>query len=133
MIEPQPPELERQGVDLLVVDDDEDARDMLAALAERAGYSVKTASNGLEALHILEQTRPSVILLDVCMPVMDGATFRQEQRRNRDWVRIPTVVVTGAAEEPTLDVGVVAALRKPLRARDLLAMLARFCPRDAAS
>ena len=98
---------------------------MLSLVLARAGYTVITAANGREALEVLRTMRPEMILLDVCMPVMDGAQFRQEQRRNRDWLRIPTVVMTGAADEPVLDVAVELALRKPIKSRDLLAIVAR--------
>ena len=115
---------------VLVVDDDLDTRELLATLLEDAGYTVATAANGLEALRYLHAHRPELILLDVCMPVMDGATFRQHQRRNPSWLRIPTVVMTGAYEEPQLDLAVDEALRKPVGARRLLAIVARHCDPD---
>jgi two-component system OmpR family response regulator len=120
-------EPEGKSVAVLIVDDDEDARDMLAVLIERAGYSVTTAANGREALDRLRTLKPELILLDVCMPVMDGPTFRQEQRRHWEWLRIPTVVMTGAAEEPVLDVAVEQALRKPVHAAQVLALVGRHC------
>jgi CheY-like chemotaxis protein len=116
-------------VSVLVVDDDEDAREILAAIIRKAGYSVTTARDGREALACLHACRPELILLDVIMPNMDGASFRQEQRRNRDWIRIPTIVMTGVAEEPVLDVGVEDALRKPISSRRLLEIIARRCTR----
>lgn len=116
-------------VDVLVVDDDDDARETLADLIRKAGYSVATAHDGREALDCLARVRPNLILLDVVMPVMDGATFRQEQRRHRDWLRIPTIVMTGVADEPMLDVAIEDTLRKPIRARQLVEIVARHCPR----
>ena len=112
---------------MLVVDDDDESRDMLASVLANEGYSVATAADGLEALDLLESIRPELILLDVQMPRCDGAQFRQTQRRNRDWIRIPTVVMTGVEEEPVLDVGVELALRKPIRRHDVLALAARYC------
>src|SRR5262249_29388011 len=109
------------------VDDDEDARMLLAALIERAGYSVATARDGREALHILDTVRPDLILLDVCMPNMDGPTFRQEQRRNRDWIHIPTIVMTGADEEPIPALAVEETRRKPVRKDDVLQLVASHC------
>ena len=116
-------------VSVLVVDDDPEARDMMDAVITAAGYSVVTAANGLEALQRLHVVRPELILLDVCMPICDGAEFRQQQRRNRQWIKIPTVVMTGVEDEPVLDVGVEEALRKPIRARDLRALVGRYCTR----
>ncbi len=118
---------EPRKVAVLVVDDDEDSRELIAELIGYAGYSVITAGNGREAIERLQQYKPELILLDVVMPEMDGARFRQEQRRHREWIRIPTVVMTGAADEPVLDVGVEQALRKPVTAKTLLAIVARHC------
>jgi CheY-like chemotaxis protein len=119
-------------VSILIVDDDDDARDMLSLVLARSGYTVATARNGREALDMLHTIRPEMILLDVCMPVMDGAQFRQEQRRNREWIRIPTVVMTGAAEEPVLDVAVELALRKPVTSQQLLSIVARHATPKAS-
>ncbi len=116
----------------LVVDDDEDSRMMLAEIIERAGYTVATVGDGRQALEVLQSIRPEVILLDVCMPEMDGPTFRQVQRRNRAWLSIPTIVMTGAAEEPMLDLAVEETLRKPVQMKDVLAIVQRHCTRRSA-
>jgi CheY-like chemotaxis protein len=116
-------------VSVLVIDDDDEARDMMDAVLGSAGYTVVTAANGSEALELLHRVRPELILLDVCMPICNGAEFRQQQRRNREWIRIPTIVMTGVEDEPVLDVAVEEALRKPIRASELLAIAARHCTR----
>src|SRR6185503_13456436 len=90
---------DRNDVSVLVVDDDVDTREMVEQLLTAANYSVVTASDGREALELLETIRPALILLDVQMPVMDGAEFRQQQRRDPALLRIPTVVISGAASE----------------------------------
>jgi CheY-like chemotaxis protein len=120
----------RREVSVLVVDDDEETRDLLAVMLERAGYSVATACDGLEALAALRSIRPRLILLDIQMPVMNGAEFREAQRRDPELIRIPTVVMTGSKEEPILDVAVVDALAKPFPTSALLQILGRFCERD---
>ena len=112
---------------VLIIDDDDDTRELIAAAIAKAGYSVATARDGREALGVLETVQPELILLDLCMPIMDGPTFRQEQRRNRDWIHIPTIVMTGANEEPLLDLAVEETRRKPMRRDDLLALVARHC------
>jgi CheY-like chemotaxis protein len=73
-----------------------------------------------------------MILLDIQMPVMDGAEFRQAQRRNPELLRVPTVVMTGSKEEPLLDMSVVETLIKPFRRDELLAIVARYCDRRTA-
>src|SRR5678815_4049235 len=114
-------------VSVLIVDDDADTRELLDVALVRAGYSVATASNGREALAILRTIRPEMILLDIQMPVMDGAEFRQAQRRDQDLIKIPTVVMTGSREEPVLDIAVAETLTKPFRVKDLLAIVGRHC------
>lgn len=116
-----------RSVNVLVIDDDIDTHDMLGVLLAHAGYSVATASNGREALGMLTSIRPAVILLDVEMPVMTGAEFRQEQRRDPDLIRIPTIVMTGSKEEPHLDPGVAEVLHKPFRSAALIAVISRYC------
>ena len=121
------PEPALEHVAVLVVEDEQDTRALLALVVSRAGYSVRTAENGREALDLLKTIRPSLILLDVQMPVMDGAEFRQAMRRDRSLLTIPTVVLTGAAVEPMLDIAVDEALRKPVKSADLLAIVRRHC------
>lgn len=118
-----------RGAAVLIVDDDRDARDGLAAIIERAGYSVATASDGREALAVMRAAPPELIFLDICMPGVDGAQFRQAQRRNRAWLQVPTVVMTGSSEEPQLDLAVVETLHKPVKPSALLALVARHCTR----
>jgi CheY-like chemotaxis protein len=111
---------------ILIVDDDMDTHDALAELLEHAGFSVVWACNGREALTKLASMRPSMILLDVEMPVMNGAEFRQAQRRSQELIGIPTVVMTGSREEPMLDPGVAHVLRKPFRSAQLIETVRRF-------
>jgi CheY-like chemotaxis protein len=121
------PARDLERVSVLIVEDERDTRELLAVVISGAGYSVRTARNGRHAFEQLQSIRPSLILLDVQMPVMDGAEFRELVRRDRALLSIPTVVLTGAAVEPMLDLAVVEALRKPIRSDDLLAMVRRHC------
>ncbi len=120
-------DIELRRVSVLIVDDDPEARDMLAALIEKAGYSVAQACNGEEALALLQVVRPELIFLDVVMPIMDGRQFREEMRHHKELLAIPTVVMTGVDDEPLLDLAVIATLRKPVRARDLLRLVTEHC------
>jgi DNA-binding response OmpR family regulator len=88
---------------------------------------VATAGDGREALDLLASIRPELILLDLGMPIMDGAHFRQEQRRNAEWIRIPTIVMTGGHDEPQLDLAVEQTLRKPVHVQELLAIVRSHC------
>ena len=114
---------------VLIVDDDPDVRDMMDAVLTNAGYTVETATNGDEALKLLRSIRPELILLDIKMPTMDGAEFRQAQRREPELLRIPTVVMTAAPVEALLDLAVKETLRKPVGKAELLATVRRHCAR----
>jgi CheY-like chemotaxis protein len=68
---------------VLVVDDNEDAADSLAALLQLSGHEVFVAYDGQQALEVAEQVRPDVVLLDVSMPRMDGHEVARRLRRSR--------------------------------------------------
>jgi CheY-like chemotaxis protein len=123
----QPVQRALRAVSVLVVDDDIDTHDMLGVLLAHAGFSVATACNGREALALLSTIRPALILLDIEMPVMNGPEFRQAQRRDRELIQIPTIVMTGSREEPVLDPGIVDVLHKPFRSKQLISMVSRYC------
>jgi len=63
---------------VLVADDEEDIRSLVALRLRRAGYDVVTAADGEEALRLARQTKPDLLILDVSMPVMDGLTVCRE-------------------------------------------------------
>ena len=66
---------------ILVVEDAEPNRDLIAETLDRAGYRVESAADGLQAREKVRATRPDVIVLDLMMPVMDGWTFLQQFRK----------------------------------------------------
>src|SRR5258708_5881665 len=82
---------------VLVVDDDPDIRLLTEALLTAHGYHVILAAHGRDAIQCLRQRCPDLIVLDLNMPVMDGWTFRSEQRDLADQKRaaIPVLVMTG--------------------------------------
>jgi len=80
--------------DILVVDDDPDARARLRTVLTRNGWTVSEASNGKEALEVVATAPPQLILLDLTMPVMDGFTFLHELRARPGCTDIPVVVLT---------------------------------------
>jgi CheY-like chemotaxis protein len=85
-----------QGPPILLVDDDPDIREALAETLEDHGFTVATASNGVDALRQLRRmrTRPALVLLDLMMPVMDGYGFLDERRKDPTLASIPVVVIT---------------------------------------
>ena len=113
-----------EAEDILVVEDDGDARWALKALLEAEGYRVACAAHGGEALDYLRQSRPPrAILLDLSMPVMDGWTFRKQQQRVAAWAVIPVVLLS--AEEDlawqAASLGAAGYLHKPVEVERLLA------------
>jgi CheY-like chemotaxis protein len=84
------------GRSVLVVDDDDDIRELVTLLLGDEGYEVRDAANGHEALEILSSWRPGVILLDLMMPLMDGATFLARQQADSALVRIPVIMMSSS-------------------------------------
>jgi signal transduction histidine kinase/DNA-binding response OmpR family regulator len=79
---------------VLVIDDDPSLRALTRAMLEKEGRVVSEAGNGIEGLASMERERPSLILLDLMMPDMDGFAFAAEVRRHPEWRSIPIVVLT---------------------------------------
>ena len=122
-----------QPCDVLVVDDDAEIRESLVEVLEERGYHAVSVANGAQALAALRNgARPELILLDLMMPVMDGATFRRQQRAEPDLAGIPVVLISAFqdVDENARRLGVTAALRKPISFRDLLDTVKRFCRLD---
>ena len=84
----------RQDRPVLVVDDDVEVRQLLRRMLEPEGYAVVEAEHGRAALERLHDVSPSVVLLDLMMPEMDGFEFVAEFRRREAWREIPVIVVT---------------------------------------
>lgn len=85
---------------ILVIDDDCDIRESLRMILEDAAYRVAEAANGQEALDYMLAANPlpSLILLDLAMPVMDGREFRERQRAIPDLSAVPVFVLTAASD-----------------------------------
>src|SRR5437588_809924 len=84
---------------ILLVEDDTEIREEMAALLESEGYVVAQARNGQDALDQLkEMPAPCLILLDLMMPVMNGWDFRERQLADPSLKEIPTIIVSGAAQ-----------------------------------
>jgi CheY-like chemotaxis protein len=115
---------------ILVVEDDESVRDALVTVLQLEGYQVGEAMHGAEALAVLRNGFvPSLILLDLMMPVMDGWQFRREQMKDPRLAPIPVVVVSAhtRAEELAGSPGVADVLMKPVDFDRLLTVIQRFC------
>jgi CheY-like chemotaxis protein len=122
---------EHDSDQVLVVDDDVHIRYALVDALEDEGYRAICASNGAEALQVLREMPqpPSVILLDLMMPVMDGWQFRAQQQRDPRLSKIPVVVVSaiGNGMGEAFQVSASAYLKKPFLLQDLVATVGSFC------
>jgi CheY-like chemotaxis protein len=101
---------------VLVVDDDTSIRKMIIAALRRDGYRFLEAPNGREALDLMREARPDVVLLDLMMPVLSGWDVLKERRSDPDLSRIPVIVVS-ANRDPEVAMavggGICAFLPKP--------------------
>jgi CheY-like chemotaxis protein len=116
------------GALVVVVDDDFDIRAMLTMVLEIEGYRVLAAANGRDALEKLrDRPSPSLIVLDLMMPVMNGAQFRAAQRSSPELAAVPVVVLTGdgATAEMSATLDACAWLRKPIKLDTLLTTIRR--------
>jgi len=109
---------------VLIIEDDEPTRQVLARSLAKLGWTVVEAANGRPALEYLKNKRPNLILLDLMMPQMDGFEFLAELRNNEEYQSIPVVVLTSkdlSAEERALLSGKVERiLQKGTYSRDAL-------------
>ena len=114
---------------VLIVDDDADIREALADLLVERGFSVVTASHGAEALTLLRfmNAPPSIILLDIMMPVMDGYGFLAEQRLDPQLSGIPVAIITAGHSVDHARLGQSPLiLSKPINVSQLMATLRRI-------
>ena len=112
---------------VLVVDDDEAARDLLGRMLSREGFRVVTAAGGPDALRLATATPPDVITLDVRMPGMDGWQVLDTLKANPALADIPVVMVTMVEEQATgIALGAADYLTKPVDRDRLAAVMARY-------
>jgi DNA-binding response OmpR family regulator len=110
------------GITILVVDDEEEIRDLVASYLEREGYRILTAPDGASMWQDLEAHQVDLIVLDVLLPDADGFGLIRDLRRRRD---IPIILLTGKSEAVDrvvgLEIGADDYLCKPFELRELLA------------
>ena len=114
---------------ILVVEDDEDAREALVALLELKGYHAVPAGNGREALEYLQHARiPDLIILDLWMPIMNGWQFREEQAKDQRLAEVPVIVVTALSDRTNVNANEV--IIKPVDVEHLLNTVSHYCGRE---
>jgi two-component system cell cycle response regulator DivK len=117
---------------ILVVEDQEDNRQILRDLLSSAGYEMSEAENGVEALAAVARQRPDLILMDIQLPIMDGYEATRRIKSDPKTRAIPIIVVTSYAlsgdETKAREVGCDAYVTKPYSPRALLAKIREFLP-----
>jgi CheY-like chemotaxis protein len=113
---------------ILFVDDDPGLQRVMTKFLALEGFTPVIAANGQEALDYLRGGGDaSVIVLDLRMPVMDGWTFRKEQRADPGLAGIPVIVLSGADAERVPELDAAAAFRKPVSFSDIITVVRRLC------
>jgi CheY-like chemotaxis protein len=121
---------------VLVIEDDDDIREVMQEALVSEGYRVDVARDGLEALGQLEaRTQPPVILLDMMMPRMDGEAFLKALRGRPALADAPVIVISGnaAAREKARQLAAAACLVKPFELDELLSVIRRLVRSAAPS
>jgi len=116
---------------VMIVDDDSETRELCDMLLERAGYERTLAASGEEAVSLLEQMTPALIVLDLSMPGMDGWSVAALVRKHERTARIPILVMTGLnanMESAARRAGATAFCLKPIDAKRFVKEVKRLCP-----
>jgi CheY-like chemotaxis protein len=112
---------------ILLVEDNENNSQTISTYLEYKGYRLITASNGKEAIEIINQTKPDLILMDVQMPVMDGLEATRQIRSNPKFTQIPIIALTALAmpgdRDRCLAAGMNDYLSKPIRMKQLTTII----------
>ena len=117
---------------ILVVEDQEDNRQILRDLLGNAGYELTEAVNGEEALAAVAKRKPDLIIMDIQLPILDGYEATRRIKANPQWRAIPIIAVTSYAlatdEYKGQEAGCDAYVTKPYSPRQLLAEVRKFLP-----
>ncbi|HEY8598275.1 MAG TPA: response regulator [Thermomicrobiales bacterium] len=114
--------MSEQQRSVLVVEDDVAIRDLLIDVLADEGYTVRSAGDGEEALAILDDWQPALIILDQLMPRMDGAAFRAAQQARPAIATIPTILLSATRNlsEQARSLDIASTIAKPFNLDELL-------------
>ena len=120
---------------VLVVDDSITVRRVTQRLLKREGYRVELAADGLQAITLLEQERPAVVLSDIEMPQMDGFELLRHIREQESLAGLPVIMITSRTaqkhKEHALEMGANNYLGKPYTENELLRLVQKYAEEDA--
>ena len=125
---------EEKGI-ILYVEDNPDNRTLVRRILLSEDYRLFEATNALEALEVLKNTKPDLILMDINMPDMDGYTLTAKIKTTPGFERIPILALTANVmrgdKEKTLEAGCDGYIQKPLDIDQLVKEVERFLARSA--
>ncbi len=128
---------DREAPLVLVADDEEDIRSLVAFRLRRAGYEVITAADGEEALLLATTRLPDLVVLDMMMPKATGLEVTRSMREHEATKVIPVILLTARAQEADVMSGFEAGandyVKKPFSPQDLQARVQALLERSAAS
>lgn len=103
-----------QGRKILVVDDDQDSQELLAFMLEQEGAEIQTASSAVEALNLIAQWQPDVLLSDIGMPQMDGYTLIRQIRNlpKEQGGEVPAIALTAYAAEADREIALSSGFQQ---------------------
>jgi putative two-component system response regulator len=117
---------------VLLVDDNEDCRIIYGSTLRHAGYAVKLANDGMQAIESVSTTAPDLILLDISMPRMDGLETLENLKRDPRTSAIPVVAVSARVgkdqQADVLKAGFSEVLLKPVTPAEILSSVKRHLP-----
>lgn len=102
---------------VLIAEDNLDCQQLLHLVLENEGFAVLAASDGEQALHLLKEIKPDVIVTDLMLPIISGGDLIRHVRKTAGLTQIPIVVVSGYSksyEAEALEVGASVVLSKPI-------------------
>jgi DNA-binding response OmpR family regulator len=109
---------------IVVVDDDDDVRELIEFRLTHAGYEVVSGRDGEEALSLIRGKRPALAVLDIMMPKLNGYEVTRQLRQDPELNRIPVILLTASVQEGAATMGFEAGaddhMRKPFSPQELL-------------
>lgn len=119
-----------EAAKILYIEDNPDNRVLVRRLLQSEGYTMLEAENASSAMQVLEQTRPTLILMDINMPDVDGYTLTNQIKAMPELAKVPVVAITANVmrgdRERVLSAGCDGYIEKPIDVDNFLDQIARF-------
>ena len=124
----------KKATQILVVDDEQDILELIRHTLNKEGYEVHVAANGQQAVEKAKKIKPSLILMDVMMPVMDGMEACRQLKEDPETAKLPIIFLTARSEEfaelAGFEAGADDYISKPIRSRVLLSRIRAILRRN---